>query len=82
MGYERVISCIPINPYAACVANLANTKPWHMGTHLRVLGRSYPMNTNMVGFRWFSKIFASLCFNWTKVASALEGLSFVSKISL
>ena len=25
------------------------------------------------GFRWFSKIFASLCF-WTKEATALEGL--------
>ena len=25
---------------------------WHMGTHMRVLGESYPMNTNM---RWFSK---------------------------
>ena len=37
-------------------------KPWHMGTHLRVLSESYPMNTNMTGFKWFSKIFASLCF--------------------
>ena len=38
------------------VANLANTKyfkkPWHMGTHLRVLSESYQMNTNMTGFRW------------------------------
>ena len=33
-----------------------------MGTHLRVLSESYPMNTNMIGFRWFSRIFASLCF--------------------
>ena len=24
-------------------------KPWHMGTHLRVLSESYPMNTNMTG---------------------------------
>ena len=52
------------------VANLANTKwcknpekwlkPWHMGTHLRVLSKSYPMNynTNVRGFRCFSKIFA------------------------
>ena len=65
------------------VANLANTKwcknpekwlnPWHMGTHLRVLYESYPMITNMTGFRSFSKIFASLCFGW-KIASALEGL--------
>ena len=30
------------------------------------------MNTNMTGFRWLSKIFASLL--WTKVALAFEGL--------
>ena len=30
------------------------------------------MSTNMTGFRWFSKIFALLCF----VASALEGLKW------
>ena len=29
------------------------------------------MNTNMTGFRWFSIIFVL----WTKVASALKGLS-------
>ena len=34
-----------------------------MGTHLRVLNESYPMNANMTGFKWFSKI-----------ATALEGL--------
>ena len=28
-------------------------KPQHMGTHLRVLSKSYPMNTDMTGFRWF-----------------------------
>ena len=33
-----------------------------MGTHLRVLGKNYPMNTNMTVVRWFTKIFASLCF--------------------
>ena len=54
------------------VANLANTKwgknpeklvkPWNMGTHLRALNKSFPMNTNMTGIRWFSKIFASMCF--------------------
>ena len=48
------------------MANLANSKwcvnpekwlkPWHMGTHLKVLCESYPMNTNMIGFKWFSKI--------------------------
>ena len=62
------------------MANLANTKwckdpekwpkPWHMGTHLRVLGESYPMNTNMTWFRWFSKNFVL----WMKVALALEEL--------
>ena len=26
-----------------------------MGTHLRVLGKSYPMNTNMTGFRRFQR---------------------------
>ena len=30
-----------------------------MGTHIRVLGESFPMNTNMTGFRWFSKIYPS-----------------------
>ena len=35
-------------------------KPWHMGTHLRVLSESYPINTNMTKFRWFLKIFLSL----------------------
>ena len=29
---------------------------------MRELGESYPMNTNMTGFRWFSKIFAGLVF--------------------
>ena len=24
-----------------------------MGIHLRVLSKSYPMNTNMTGLRWF-----------------------------
>ena len=36
------------------------------------LQESYQMNTNMTGFRCFSKIFVL----WTKVASALEGLRF------
>ena len=48
-----------------------------MGTHLRVLIKSYPMNTNMTGFRWFSKIFC-LFVLWTKVASAVVGLSSTS----
>ena len=31
------------------------------GTHPRVLNESFPMNTNKIGFRWLSKIFASIC---------------------
>ena len=26
-----------------------------MGTRIKVLGESYPMNTNMTGFIWFTK---------------------------
>ena len=37
-------------------------KPWLVGSLLRVMNESYLMNTNMTGFRWFSKFFASLCF--------------------
>ena len=44
------------------VANLAITElcrklkePWHMGTHLRVLSESIPMNTNMTGLDSFQK---------------------------
>ena len=44
-----------------------------MGTHLGVLNESYPMNTNMTGFRWFFKDLCVLVI-WTKVTSALEVL--------
>ena len=47
------------------VANFANAnwckklekwlKPWQMGTHLKELRESYPMNTNMTGFRFSKK---------------------------
>ena len=53
------------------VANLANTKMMQKflemtetlahGTHLRVLNESYPMNTNMTGFIWFSYIYLRPC---------------------
>ena len=33
-----------------------------MGTHLRVLSESYPMDTNMTGFKGFSKNFAKPVF--------------------
>ena len=26
-----------------------------MGTHLKALSESYPMNTNMIVFRWFQR---------------------------
>ena len=70
------------------MANLASTnwckspqkwlKPWHMGTHLRVLCKSYPMNTNKTGFRWFSKIFAPLRFG-RKYPQHWKGWSFERK---
>ena len=43
-----------------------------MGTHLTVLSKSFPMNTNMTGFKWFSKVLASdessLSIGWGKLA--------------
>ena len=64
------------------VANLANSKwgkknekwlkPWRIGTHLRALSESYPMNTNMSGFRWFSKIAVSLCFGQSSLSIGLD----------
>ena len=63
---ERIVLTL----YMLLVAKFANAKwckksekwlkPWQMGTHLKVLGESFPMNTNMTGFRWSSKYFASL----------------------
>ena len=37
-----------------------------MSSHLKELSESYPISTNMAGFRWFSKTFASLCFGKVK----------------
>ena len=53
----------PFNPYAAggLKSQYKIMQKKQMGTHLRVLSESYLMSTNMAGFRWFSKIFASLC---------------------
>ena len=51
-----------------------------MGTHLRVLSESFPMNTNMTGLRWFSK--KKIFVLWTKVATALEGLISLYVISV
>ena len=47
-----------------------------MGTHLRVLGNSFPMNTKMTGFKLIKKYVLVL---WTKLASALNGLINVNK---
>ena len=44
-----------------------------MGTLLRELGESYPMDTNKTGFRSFSKNLCILVLRMI-VASALEGL--------
>ena len=44
-----------------------------MGTHLRVLSESYPMNTNMISFQ--KSLNLCILVLWTKVASALEGLT-------
>ena len=46
-----------------------------MGTHPRVLSESHPMNTNMTGFRWFSKNLSKVLVLWRKVASALNVLN-------
>ena len=45
-----------------------------MGTHLRKLSESYLMNTNMKGFRWFSKVVfeSSLSIERVKVKQALD----------
>ena len=45
-----------------------------MGTHLRVVSKSYPINTNMTVFKWFSKNLCILVF-WMKVALPLDGLT-------
>ena len=44
-----------------------------MGTHLRVLSKSYLMNTNRTGLRWVSKIFASLYFGRKYLLIACKG---------
>ena len=74
------------------VANLTNTKrckkrkkglqPWHMGAHLRVLSQGYPMNTNMTGSGWFSKIFASLCFGRSSIGRVNKAIQGEQNIKL
>ena len=52
-----------------------------MGTHLRMLRESSPMNTNATGFRCFSEKNCVLVL-WPKVASALVGLKYLVSVSL
>ena len=63
-------------------ANLADKKwcknlrsDWNPGTWklMRVLNKSFPINTKMTGFRWLSKKNLCVIVLWMKVASALEG---------
>ena len=64
---------VMLNPYAAggyfgqykmMQKAVKWSKPWHTGTHLRVLSESITMNTKITRFKGFSKNFASLCFGW------------------
>ena len=49
-------------------------KPWHMGTHRKVLSMSYLMNTTWQGLN------VCVLELWTKVASALEWYSQTQKL--
>ena len=78
-----VVDAQPLNHYAASGLNIIqnnakkqkndrNPGTW-VSTHLTVLGESFPINTNIRGFRWFSKILShcsldesSLSIGWVK----------------
>ena len=49
-----------IRPIQKDFKKLKKWKSWHMETHLTVLRESHPMNTNMTGLRWLSKVFVFL----------------------
>ena len=51
-------------------------KPWHMSTHSRVLGKSYPMNTNMTWFRWFSKSLRSCALDKSSLSIGRVKMSY------
>ena len=65
LSSQMQIMCFMCLTVMLLVANLVNMtswqkaekwlKPWKMGTHL---SKSFPMNTNMTGFRCFSKKFS------------------------
>ena len=54
-----------------------------MGTHLRVLRKSFPLNTNTIGFGWFFlKIFVSyaldeICLSIGRVKALLIGMTAI-----
>ena len=71
----------------ANLANINNVKNLEM-SETQAFGYSsestqrYPINTNITGFRLFSKIFAELWLVlWTKVTSALKTLSIAKKVN-
>ena len=71
------------------VTKLANTKwgkkpakwlkPWHVGTHLRVLSESFLMNTNMIGLDGFQK-WLKMTEKWLKPWHVGTYLRVLSKI--
>ena len=48
-----------------------------MGTLLRVLSESYPMNTNMTGYRWFSKIFPFLFLKMDESSLSIRSVKMI-----
>ena len=55
-------------------AKKKSLKPWHMGTPPIVFRESYPMNTNITGFKWFSKIVGFLCFGRSSLSIVGRGI--------
>ena len=54
-----------------------------MGTHLRVLCKSYHINTNMTGFKWFSKEFVSMCFGKSSLSiGRVDGLLYSFSVTI
>ena len=52
-----------------------------MGTQLRVISKSYAMNTNMTRFRWFSKILRPCALDESSLSIGRFKTAFVSTIS-
>ena len=75
---------LPFTPAASYIRPIRNDSKTlkmiktlaHGYSSVRVLSGSYPMNTNMTRFRWFLENLCVLVL-WTKVVSALEGLTYL-----